>query len=103
MKKNTSLLIEEVWERLEKEGKHVTKVATEEVIKTFIEVIRESIVEGNDVTIQGLVSFALKLKDNVEMRNPSTNETFIMKRAALISPKVSDTLKNQVKDKWNER
>jgi nucleoid DNA-binding protein len=103
MKKSTSVLIEEVWAKLNEEGKNVTKTAVEDVVKTFIDVVKNNVVEGNDVIIQGLVSFALKIKENVEMRNPATEETFIMKRAAMISSKVSDSFKNQVKNKWNEK
>jgi nucleoid DNA-binding protein len=103
MKKSTSTIIDEVYGKLEEKGVNTTKTATESTIKEFIEVVRDNIEEGNDVSIQGLISFALKVKENVEMRNPATKETFTMKRAASISAKVSDSFKTQIKNKWNER
>ena len=74
----------------------LTKVETELVFESIINSIKISLSRGERVDIRGFGSFITKIKNEREVRNPATNETFILGKRYIPSFKVSKLLKEFV-------
>ena len=70
---------------------------TTEIVDTFIDYIRHSLVQHEDVVIHGFGKFTTKLRDARTARNPQTGETIKIPARNAVSVKVGSKLKDAVK------
>lgn len=74
-----------------------TKVKTAEMLDALIEVVSETLSNGEEVAIAGLGKFEVRERAAREGRNPQTGETITIAASKVPVFKASKTLKNTVK------
>lgn len=91
---NKTELITAVAERL-----GVTKKDTGAAIEAIVEVITESLANGDEVNIAGFGKFSVVERPEREGRNPQSGETITIAASKAPKFKASSTLKNIVNEK----
>lgn len=74
-----------------------TKVKTAEMLDALIEVVSETLSNGEEIAIAGLGKFEVRERAAREGRNPQTGETITIAASKVPVFKASKTLKNTVK------
>lgn len=74
-----------------------TKVKTTEMLDALIEVISETLSNGEEVAISGLGKFIVRERAARTGRNPQTGETITIAASKVPAFKASKTLKDAVK------
>ena len=74
-----------------------TKVKTAEMLDALIEVVSETLSNGEEVAIAGLGKFEVRERAARNGRNPQTGETITIAASKVPVFKASKTLKNTVK------
>jgi DNA-binding protein HU-beta len=72
-----------------------TKISA--VIDALVATVTESLIVGNEVAINGLGTFKVKLRAEREGRNPATGDAITIAACTVASFQVSATLKKAVK------
>jgi len=81
----------------------LSKVETELVLDSLLNIIKLSLSEGKRIDIRGFGSFYTKVKDSREARNPATNETILLDKRYIPFFKVSKLLKEFVDTEMKDR
>ena len=71
---------------------------TTEIVDTFIDYIRHSLVQHEDVVIHGFGKFTTKLRDARTARNPQTGETIEVPAKYALTFKPTSTLKAEINE-----
>jgi DNA-binding protein HU-beta len=75
----------------------VEKVAVQAVVESFMEVVKSSLVNGENVYLRGFGSFTIKRRAEKTGRNISKNTTIIIPAHNIPAFKPAKTFVNQVK------
>lgn len=75
-----------------------SKIKSSEVVETVLEIIKQSLEEGQDVLISGFGKLCVKDKDSRKGRNPATGEDLILDKRRVVTFKSSSILRNKVND-----
>lgn len=67
-----------------------------ETVETLIEIIKSSLVSGDDVLISGFGKFCVKQKGERRGRNPATGEALMLKPRKVITFKCSGKLRDKI-------
>jgi integration host factor subunit alpha len=73
-----------------------TKSKSTEVVEQVLEIIKSSLVAGEDVLISGFGKFCVKEKAKRTGRNPATGENLVLAPRRVVTFKVSGTLRDRV-------
>ena len=76
----------------------VEKVAVQAVVESFMETVKETMVDGENVYIRGFGSFIIKKRAEKTGRNISKNTTIIIPAHNIPAFKPAKTFVNKVKD-----
>ncbi len=71
---------------------------TTEIVDTFVDYIRHSLLQHEDVVINGLGTFKPKLRDAHTARNPKTGETVEVPAKYAVTFKPTRTLKEEINE-----
>ena len=73
-----------------------------EVVNTLIELIKQTLEDGDDVLISGFGKFSIKEKKERPGRNPATGEPMMLRPRKVVTFKCSGKLRNQLngKKRW---
>ena len=72
--------------------------ATEEIVDEFINYVKNSLVQHEDVVIHGFGKFTTKLRDARTARNPQTGETIEVPAKYALMFKPTSTLKAEINE-----
>jgi len=77
----------------------IEKVLVQKSIESFMEIMKESMVKGNNIYLRGFGSFILKKRAQKTARNISKNTTLIIPEHFIPSFKPAKTFVAEVKEK----
>ncbi len=77
----------------------VDKSAVQAIVETFMDTVKESMVEGNNVYLRGFGSFVVKTRAEKTGRNISKNTTIVIPAHNIPAFKPSKSFLNEVKTK----
>lgn len=77
----------------------IEKVAVQATVESFMETIKESLVEGENIYLRGFGSFIIKKRAEKTGRNISKNTTIIIPAHNIPAFKPAKVFVNEVKDK----
>ena len=77
----------------------VEKVSVQKAVEAFMETVKDSLTDGNNVYLRGFGSFIVKKRAKKTARNISKNTTIIIPEHFIPSFKPAKTFVSQVKDK----
>ena len=66
------------------------------VVETLLELIKETLGQGEDVLISGFGKFCIKTKDPRKGRNPATGEDIILSQRRVVRFKCSGILRDRI-------
>ena len=75
-----------------------TSKDTEEIVDEFINYVKNSLVQHEDVVIHGFGKFTTKLRDARTARNPQTGETIEVPAKYALTFKPTSTLKAEINE-----
>jgi len=75
------------------------KTKSEQMIETLLDIIKETLENGEDVLISGFGKFYVKDKRERPRRNPRTGEEFTVKSRRVVTFKCSGVLREKVNGK----
>lgn len=81
------------------ESTGIEKVAVQTTVEAFMKIVKESMVNGNNVYLRGFGSFIIKKRAQKKGRNISKNTTIIIPEHNIPAFKPAKTFTNQVKNK----
>ena len=76
-----------------------SKVRSSEVFESVLEILKESLGNGDDVLISGFGKFCVKEKAPRKGRNPATGEELILEKRKVVTFKSSTILREKVAGK----
>lgn len=71
---------------------------TEEIVDEFINYVKNSLIQHEDVVIHGFGTFKIKLRDARTARNPQTGETIEVPAKYALKFKPTSTLKAEINE-----
>jgi len=77
----------------------IEKVLVQKSVESFMEIMKESMVKGNNIYLRGFGSFILKKRAQKTARNISKNTTLIIPEHFIPSFKPAKTFVAEVKEK----
>jgi DNA-binding protein HU-beta len=77
----------------------IEKVTVQKTVEAFMESVKDSLVDGNNVYLRGFGSFIVKKRAEKTARNISKNTTIIIPQHNIPAFKPAKTFVNHVKDK----
>ncbi len=77
----------------------IEKVTVQEVVETFMETVKETMTNGENVYLRGFGSFIIKKRAEKTGRNISKNETIIIPAHFIPAFKPAKSFVNEVKSK----
>jgi len=86
-----SQIIEEV-----KANNRLTKKQSSETIEALLEIMKETLISGEDVLISGFGKFCVKNKRERRGRNPATGEDMMLAPRKVVTFKCSGKLREKV-------
>ncbi|MBU0992187.1 MAG: integration host factor subunit alpha [Proteobacteria bacterium] len=84
-------LVEIVQERL-----GIQRNSASENIEILLEIIKETLQNGEDFLVSGFGKFCVKDKTSRKGRNPSTGDTMVLPKRRVVTFKCSSNLKNKI-------
>ena len=75
-----------------------TRKKAADTIETMLEIIKETLVSGDDVLISGFGKFCVKCKDRRRGRNPATGKDMMLPGRKVVTFKCSGKLRAKVND-----
>jgi integration host factor subunit alpha len=84
-------LINGVYEKL-----GFSKRESSEIVEQFFEIVKNSLIQGENVKISGLGNFMVKHKKARKGRNPQTGEEIEIASRKVMNFKLSQVLKNEI-------
>ena len=88
-----SELIDEIFKKTDAEKKTV-----QEIVETFMETVKESMIGGEDVYLRGFGSFIVKKRAQKKARNISKNTTIVIPEHYIPAFRPSKKFVNRVKE-----
>ena len=88
------LIVEQIQEQL-----GYQKNRSKEITETLLEIIKSSLVDGDDVLISGFGKFCVKDKRERKGRNPATGEDKILPARRVVTFKWSGMLREKINEK----
>lgn len=76
----------------------IEKVTVQKTVEAFMESVKDSLVDGNNVYLRGFGSFIVKKRAEKTARNISKNTTIIIPQHNIPAFKPAKTFVNHVKD-----
>ena len=76
----------------------IEKVTVQKTVEAFMETVKDSLVDGNNVYLRGFGSFIVKQRAEKTARNISKNTTIIIPAHNIPAFKPAKTFVNHVKD-----
>jgi len=76
----------------------LSKQASKRIVETLIELIKESLENGEDVLISGFGKFCVRKKNPRKGRNPQTGEEMLLKGRRVVTFKISGVLKKKLNE-----
>jgi len=73
-----------------------TQKRSSEIVETLLEIIKSTLVSGEDVLISNFGKFCVKQKDERRGRNPATGEDLTLKPRKIVTFKCSGKLRNRI-------
>lgn len=73
-----------------------SRIKSSEVIEAVLEIIKQTLQDGDDVLISGFGKLCVRNKDPRRGRNPATGESLILDKRRVVTFKSSNVLKSQV-------
>jgi integration host factor subunit alpha len=89
-----SQIIEEV-----RANNRLTKKQSSETIEALLEIMKETLISGEDVLISGFGKFCVKEKTEREGSNPATGEDMMLDARKVVTFKCSGKLRDKVNGK----
>jgi DNA-binding protein HU-beta len=77
----------------------IEKITVQKTVEAFMDTVKDSLVDGNNVYLRGFGSFIVKKRAEKTARNISRNTTIIIPEHFIPSFKPAKTFVIQVKDK----
>jgi integration host factor subunit alpha len=87
-------LVEKIYERL-----GLTKRECYNLVESVFDIMKESLIEGENLKISSFGSFIVKEKKARKGRNPQTNETITISERKVIAFRPSKILRNEINQK----
>ena len=79
----------------------LTKVETEEVVKGFLETVKDAMKRGETIELRGFGSFKVVKRAQRVARNPKTNEEVVVPEQYVPTLKISKEFKEDVNESMN--
>jgi len=73
-----------------------TKKQSAEVIESLLDIIKESLSQGDDVLVSGFGKFCVKDKRPRRGRNPATGQDLLLRERKVVTFKCSGKLRNKI-------
>lgn len=67
-----------------------------DIIETLLDIIKNTLADGNDLLVSGFGKFCIKNKNKRRGRNPATGADLILKERKVVSFKCSGKLRDKV-------
>jgi integration host factor subunit alpha len=77
-------------------GLGFTKGRSQELVETLLEIIKKSLVSGDDVMISGFGKFCVREKGERRGRNPATGTDMMLRPRKVVTFKCSGNLRNKI-------
>ena len=84
-------LVNSVYEKL-----GFSKRESSDIVEEFFKIVKDSLIEGENVKISGLGNFVVKHKKARKGRNPQTGEEIEIASRKVMNFKLSQVLKNEI-------
>ncbi len=88
----------EITEKIQKKLKF-SRTTSYDIMETFLEIIKNTLENGEDVMISGFGKFCVNEKKARKGRNPSTNQEMTLPSRRVVTFKCSGKLRNSINDK----
>ena len=88
----------EINERVENMNFNNTRKKSAEVVGTLLEIIKNSLENGEDVMVSNFGKFKVTEKAARKGRNPATNRTIILPARRVVTFKASETLRKKIQN-----
>ena len=75
-----------------------TKKKSIETVESLLEIIKETLENGDDVLVSGFGKFCVKHKKKRRGRNPATGSDLILRERRVVTFKCSGKLRNKIND-----
>ena len=75
-----------------------SKNHSSEIVETLLELIKSTLVSGEDVLISGFGKFCVKQKEARRGRNPATGESMMLSPRKIVTFKCSGKLRDKIND-----
>jgi len=88
----------EITEKIQKQLK-ISRTNSYDLMETFLEIIKHTLENGEDVMISGFGKFCVNEKKARKGRNPATNQEMTLPSRRVVTFKCSGKLRNSINDK----
>ena len=75
-----------------------TKKRSVEVIETLLEIVKQTLENGEDVLVSGFGKFCVKQKNRRRGRNPATGSDLVLKERKVVTFKCSGKLRRKINE-----
>ena len=93
-----SLTKAQIVEQIHKGSESLSKDQAEQLVETFLEMMKSSLAGRNDVLLSGFGKFSVKEKKARRGRNPQTGEDLMLEARRVVTFKPSGLLREKVQD-----
>lgn len=76
----------------------ISRAKSAELVESLIEIIKETLVSGEDVIISGFGKFCVKEKHERKGRNPATGENLMLAPRKVVTFKYSGKLRERINE-----
>ena len=73
-----------------------SKSRSSEIVETLLEIIKRTLVSGDDVIVSGFGKFSVKEKNERKGRNPATGEDMMLEARKVVTFKCSGKLRDKI-------
>ena len=77
----------------------LSKNKSTQLVESFLEIIKNSLENGEDILIGGFGKFSVKEKNEWKGRNPQTGEDLILKSRRVVTFRCSESLMDKINGK----
>lgn len=88
----------EITERIQKQL-DISRAASYEIMEDFLEIIKSTLEQGEDVMISGFGKFCVNEKKARKGRNPATSEEMTLPARRVVTFKCSGKLRNMINNR----
>ena len=80
-----------------------TKKTAVDTVESLLEIIKQTLANGDDVLVSGFGKFCVKSKRARRGRNPATGENLTLRERKVVTFKCSGKLRNSINKKYDRR